>query len=116
MAVEENVRYAWLMDFYGGLLTEQQRRVLELHLDQDWSLAEIGEALGISRQGVSDCLKRGKNQLSQLEERLGLLKRHLWMADQLKGLRAEVAAGQTGPDTAKKLDQLIEEWEERDGL
>ncbi len=115
MAVEENVRYAWLMDFYGGLLTEQQRRVLELHLDQDWSLAEIGEALGISRQGVSDCLKR-ENQLSQLEERLGLLKRHLWMADQLKGLRAEVAAGQTGPDTAKKLDQLIEEWEERDGL
>ena len=47
-----------LYDYYGNLLTARQREVFELRYDQALSLGEIGEELGISRQGVHDNLSR----------------------------------------------------------
>ena len=47
-----------LYDYYGALLTKRQRECFELRYDQDLSLGEIGEELGISRQGVFDNLSR----------------------------------------------------------
>ena len=35
-----------LFSFYGALLTEKQQACLRLHLDEDFSLSEIGEELG----------------------------------------------------------------------
>ena len=66
---------AVLLDFYGDLLTEKQFRTLDLYYNEDLSLAEIAEPLGISRQGVRDSIKRGEKQLYDLEETLGLVKR-----------------------------------------
>ncbi len=64
----------WL-DFYGQLLTERTREVLELHYNEDMSLSEIAENLGISRQGVHDKIRQGCRQLAQLESDLGLAAR-----------------------------------------
>ena len=66
---------AVLLDFYGDLLTEKQMQALDLYYNEDLSLAEIAEPLGISRQGVRDSIKRGEKQLHDLEETLGLAKR-----------------------------------------
>lgn len=66
---------AVLLDFYGDLLTEKQARALDLYYNEDLSLAEIAEPLGISRQGVRDSIKRGEKQLYDLENALGLAKR-----------------------------------------
>ena len=66
---------AVLLDFYGDLLTEKQARALDLYYNEDLSLAEIAEPLGISRQGVRDSIKRGEKQLYDLEKTLGLAKR-----------------------------------------
>lgn len=54
------------------MLTEKQRDVIELYYDEDLSLAEIGESAGITRQGVRDSIKRGEQQLYELEQKLGL--------------------------------------------
>lgn len=65
-----------LLDFYGQLLTRRQHEILDLHCNSDYSLAEIAEHLGISRQGVYDNLRRGKALLKNYEEILGLVMKH----------------------------------------
>lgn len=62
-----------LFDFYGELLTDKQKRIYELYHLDDLSLAEIGEEMGISRQGVFDALKRCHHQLNYFEEKLKLV-------------------------------------------
>ena len=68
--MEKNVRMAILFDFYGEMLTEKQKDVMELYYDQDLSLAEIAEHEEITRQGVRDSIKRGEAYLLELEEKL----------------------------------------------
>ena len=48
----KNCRTDLLYDFYGELLTEHQRRIYEDVVLNDYSLSEVAEELGISRQGV----------------------------------------------------------------
>ena len=64
-----------LLDFYGEMLTDKQREMLEGYYNDDLSLAEISEERGITRQGVRDAIKRSEQQLVEMEERLGLAKR-----------------------------------------
>ena len=64
-----------LYDFYGELLTEKQKRVYEMHYQEDYSLTEIGEEFSISRQAVQDQLRRTEKILRDYEEKLGLVAR-----------------------------------------
>jgi uncharacterized protein len=64
-----------LLDFYGQLLTNRQYEIMDLHYNNDYSLAEIAEQLNISRQGVFDNIKKGKVALNNLESKLSLVKR-----------------------------------------
>lgn len=68
--MEENVRLALLYDTYGGILTEKQRDIFELYHNEDLSLGEIAENLGISRQGVRDALVHAAAALTAAEEQL----------------------------------------------
>lgn len=62
-----------LFERYGALLTGPQREVLELHLRQDWSLAEIAARRQTSRAAVHDALRRAEEAVEAYERRLGLL-------------------------------------------
>ena len=62
----------FLLDIYGALLTDRQRDVLDLYYNDDLSLSEISENLGITRQGVRDAIRRGSDELLLLEQRLSL--------------------------------------------
>ena len=66
-----------LYDYYGALLTERQRECFELRYNQDLSLGEIGQELGISRQGVHDNLIRTEALLQNMEEKTGCVRRDL---------------------------------------
>ncbi len=79
--MEKNAYTAWLLDFYGAMLTERQRHMLSQRLDEDFSITEIARLENVSRQGVHDAVKRAEAQLYQLEERLGLLKRYFALRD-----------------------------------
>lgn len=70
--MSEVTRIGDLYDFYGGLLTERQREVIELYHVDDLSLAEIAETLSISRQAVHDQLRRASDQLESYESALQL--------------------------------------------
>ena len=90
--MEKNVRLGWLLDRYGAFLTRRQQTLLNLHVNEDLSLAEIAEQEGISRQGVHDALKRGEEQLLAYEARLGLLATQREAMERLAGMEAEVNA------------------------
>lgn len=64
-----------LLDFYANALTEKQKEVVEFYYNEDLSLSEIAEHVGISRQGVRDSIKRGEAVLFDLEQKLGLAER-----------------------------------------
>ena len=66
---------ALLYDFYGEILTDKQRDMIEQYYHQDLSLSEIAENVGISRQGVRGAVKRAEELLFDMEERLGLAAR-----------------------------------------
>ena len=73
----KNLTMSMLMDFYGQLLTDKQRDTVDLYYNEDLSLSEIAEEIGISRQGVRDSIKRGERLLNEYEEKLGLAGRFL---------------------------------------
>ena len=66
-----------LYDYYGDLLTERQKECFELRYNQDLSLGEIGQELGISRQGVFDNLSRTEALLKNMEQKTGCVRRDL---------------------------------------
>ena len=66
-----------LLDYYGGMLTEKQRDCFDMRYNQDLSLGEIGEALGVSRQAVCDNLTRTEALLRRMEENIGCVRRSL---------------------------------------
>lgn len=68
---------ALLFDYYGGMLTEKQRDCFDMRYNQDLSLGEIGENLGVSRQAVNDNLTRTEALLRRMEENIGSVKRDM---------------------------------------
>ena len=64
-----------LFDYYGELLTQRQRDCLDMRYNQDMSLGEIAQELGVSRQGVYDNLSRAETLLRNMEEKTGFLRR-----------------------------------------
>ncbi len=72
--MEENVKISMLCELYGELLTKKQKQVLEDYYNNDLSLSEIAQNLGITRQAVRDNIQKGKNHLFKFEEKLGLWK------------------------------------------
>ena len=75
--VEKIVEQSLLYDFYGELLTQHQRRIYEDVVFNDYSLSEVAEDEGISRQGVHDLIKRCDKQLKVYEEKLHLMGRFM---------------------------------------
>ena len=69
---EKNLNMGYLLDFYGELLSDRKRSTMDMYYNEDFSLSEIAEGVGISRQGVRHVIKKGEEQLSFLEDRLGL--------------------------------------------
>ena len=76
-----------LYDFYGELLTDIQKEVFEDTVLNDYSLAEVAEDRGITRQGVYDNLKRTKEILREYERKLGLVAKFLSIREELEKIK-----------------------------
>ena len=50
--VEEIIELGWLLDFYGPLLTEKRRQIVDMRVNEDMTLAEIAETCQMTRQGA----------------------------------------------------------------
>ena len=127
---QKNLSYSILLDFYGSVLTEKQRIILTEYYDEDLSLAEIAENMGITRQGVRDAIKHGEAALDELEAKLGNARRHTAMQrdlERLQQLAMEVRCCNSGlytssqqieKDTGEMLTiiQRLNTQEDADGI
>lgn len=99
--MERNLQISILLDFYGQLLSENQRTAVTLYYNNDLSLSEIGEEMQITRQGARDLIKRGELALYQLEEKLDLSGRFSEIGAELEAIKESAnliiseSAGQT---------------------
>ena len=82
--LEKSVEIGTLCAFYGGLLTQKQQDALRLHYEEDLSLGEIAEELGVSRQNVHELITRSAQKLRKYEEALGGVKRAAQTARELE--------------------------------
>jgi UPF0122 protein ABC2295 len=70
MEIDRIVYVNELLDLYGNLLTEKQREVMFYYFSDNLSFGEIGLELGISRQAVSDTVKKSEQLLYFYEDSL----------------------------------------------
>lgn len=73
MNIEKMVEVGLLFEQYRELLTDKQRDIVSMYYEDDYSLGEISENLGVSRQGVYDTLKRSEKILRDYEDKLHLV-------------------------------------------
>ena len=103
---EKNLNISFLLDFYGEVLSERTRSVLDMYYNEDLSLAEIAEELGISRQGVRQIAKKGADDLLFFENKLGLAGKFKAVNTHAAQLLAELE-GCDVPDSLKaKIEAL----------
>jgi len=97
--INDLVRKSLLYDFYGALLTEHQRQIYEEVVLNDYSMSEIAEDEGISRQGVHDMIKRCDKALEEYEQKLGLVAK-------FKEIE-KLAKASSDQETAKKILEIL---------
>ena len=73
--LEDTFEISILYDFYGPLLSDKQQKIVDLYHNENWSLTEIAEITGVSKQAVSEALKRAEKSLITYENKLGLVLR-----------------------------------------
>lgn len=95
-----------LYGFYYSLLTKTQQEYFVYYYQQNYTLQEIADLVGVSRNAIFDQLEKTKQRLLELEEKLQLLKKR----KQLLMVISEVK--QTNNLTL--LDKLVEEGEDND--
>ena len=79
--MDDKLKQTYLYDFYGELLNEHQRLIYEDFVFNDLSLGEIASEEGISRQGVSDMIKRCGKKLENYEQKLHLVEKFMSIKD-----------------------------------
>ena len=85
--MSKNLEVAYLLDFYGEMLTKKQCDFIDLYYNEDLSLSEIAENEGISRQGVRDAIKRAEVQLFEMESKLHLAEKFSRLTDNLNEIK-----------------------------
>ena len=72
---DETLQKTMLFDFFGDLLTEKQQEYFDLYHNEDLSLSEIAERVGISKQGVHDMIIRAEKSLEDVEAKTGIIQK-----------------------------------------
>lgn len=105
---EKNLNIGYLLDFYGTLLSDRKKETLDLYYNDDLSLSEIAEILGISRQGVRDIVKKAEDELIFFESRLGLAGKFASAKNHIENIRtvSDALGGSAAEEIKKELDAL----------
>ena len=106
--MEKFVEQTLLYDFYGELLTERQQQVYESVVLEDFSLSEVAEELGISRQGVHDMIRRCNHTLEEYEKKLQLVEKFLCIKKQVQRI-SQIAEKYQDREITEISKEILEE-------
>ena len=109
MAKDYHIGY--LIDFYGSLLTDRQREVISLYYEEDLSLSEIADDVGITRQGVRDAIKKAETILTEAEEKLGLAAKFKNLSDEITVIKEQLLTLADRNDDVKPVIGMIDKLE-----
>jgi predicted DNA-binding protein YlxM (UPF0122 family) len=98
-----------LYDFYGVLLTDKQREVMELYHEENYSIVEIAKELNVSKQAIYDNLKKSDKILREYEAKLGLMWSLLKTRELIETIEGRI-------DELMDSPELEEDGEVRKGL
>ena len=104
--VEKKVKISMLCQIYGKLLTEKQLEILNDYYNNDLSLSEIAENNHITRQAVSDIIKKGENKLFELEEKLLFMEKTMKQEKLLQEVLNELSKIQEA-SSDKKVEKIL---------
>ena len=88
---EKNLNISILLDFYGDILSDRQKEMLDMYYNDDMSLAEIAQSFDISRQGVRSVLKKGEMILTEMEQKLNLASRFVTVQEKSSNIASRLA-------------------------
>ena len=104
---ERRVQDGMLFDTWQASLTEKQKTACELVFDQDMSLAEAAEELGVSRQAVHDLVKAARRKMQRFNQYV----EHVSVEKKLEQIRVLLDKFKFSlpPDFYTQLSQLLKE-------
>ena len=112
--MDRNAEMSLLFSFYRNMLTQRQIDCVDLYYNEDLSLSEISENLGITRQGVRDNIKRAEHTMTDTEERLGLVAKFLGISDKLRRIDDIIRDIEKSPnirylsdDIKRKINEIL---------
>lgn len=112
MEIEKTNRMNALFDFYSTLLTEKQMNYMELYYADDFSLGEIAEEFGVSRQAVYDNIKRTSRILENYEKKLHMYSNYVVRGELLEKLSTYVTEQYPQDEVIPSLIAEIQEIDE----
>lgn len=106
----------YLFDFYGELLTEKQKQILDYYYNDDYSLAEIAEVMAVTRQGIFDVIKRSRLMMESYENKLGLMNKFLKTQRIIKQAQKELNALAINIEDQKIENKILAIRDQLDGV
>ena len=103
--MEEKIEISILLGLYGNLLTETQKKYMELYYNEDFSLSEIGDNENITRQAVRTILVKSKNKLQEYEKKLNFMQKEKQINKLLQELK--------NTDLNEKQEKIIKKIEDK---
>lgn len=73
--LDETLYINSLLELYGSLLTDNQKKIMDMYYEFNLSFGEIGDELSISRAAVNDAIRKSVQILNNYENKLNLLKK-----------------------------------------
>ncbi len=113
---EKDMSIPYLADLYGAVLSDRKRELLDYYYNEDYSLAEIAEITGISRQGIRESVKKSEVELRALEDALHLAARIHQLDEKRRELQKTLTALSKTPEAAPVRDTLKQILEAIDTL
>ena len=104
--MEKNVQISLLFAFYRNMLTERQIECVDLYYNEDLSLSEISEHLGITRQGVRDNIMRAEHTMYDTEQRLSLVAKFLGIKEKLEKIDDIIREIEKSPNVRYLSDDI----------
>lgn len=105
--MDEHFKLAYLFDIYAPLLTPRQQQAMNMFYNNDLTVSEIAEQLEISRQAVSDLLRRTNRVLLGYDEKLNLFAKYMKNVTLLNELISALSeAGALRPEIEERLSAL----------
>lgn len=105
MELEKTLRMNILFSFYGKLLTSKQSEYMSDYYEKDFTLAEIADNYGVSRQAVYDSINRTESVLNDYENKLQLVEEFEYRQDIVKKIRKYL---ENNYPKDEKLNKLID--------